>query len=66
MLEQNSLLYLKGTYNHHIVFFSCSIQELRDHDQEVQICWIENNGEVKIDYVKISEIKNISKEELED
>lgn len=66
MFKLNNTIYLKGKYNNHIVFFSCLMQDLRNQDLEVQICWIENQGEVKVDYVKIGEIQNISEEKLTD
>ena len=58
----NPILYLMGEYDGKTVYFECSMRDLRDPSKYVDICWIVNSGEVKMDYVLISLIRNIREE----
>lgn len=60
----NPILYLMGEYNGQTVYFDCTMKDLRDLNKKVDICWIINSGEVKMDYVPIGHINNIREEKL--
>ena len=53
-----------GDYDGKTVYFECTMKDLRTSDKEVQISWIVNSGEVKVDYIPIGLIKNIREEKL--
>jgi hypothetical protein len=60
----NPILYLMGDYDGKTVYFECTMKDLRAPDKEVQISWIVNSGEVKVDYIPIGLIQNIREEKL--
>jgi len=60
----NPIIYLMGDYDGKTVYFDCSMKDLRDPNKEVQISWIVNSGEVKVDYIPIGLIENIQEEKL--
>jgi len=55
-----------GEYDGKTVYFECTMKDLRDPNKKVDIAWIVNSGEVKVDYVPIGLIKNIRAEKLKD
>jgi|Laugresu1bdmlbsd_1035121.scaffolds.fasta_scaffold363628_1 hypothetical protein len=62
----NPIQYLMGEYDGKTVYFECTMKDLRDPNKKVDIAWIVNSGEVKVDYVPIGLIKNIRAEKLKD
>ncbi len=60
----NPILYLMGEYDEKNVYFECSMKDLRDPNKKVDIAWIVNSGEVKMDYVSVRLIKNIKEEKI--
>lgn len=62
----NPILYLIGEYDGKTVYFECTMRDLRDTTKKVDISWIVNSGEVKMDYVPIGLIENIKEEKLKD
>jgi hypothetical protein len=60
----NPILYLMGEYDGKTVYFECSMKDLRDPNKKVDIAWIVNSGEVKVDYIPVRLIKNIKEEKL--
>ena len=60
----NPVLYLMGEYGGNTVYFDCSMKDLRNPNKYIDISWIVNSGEVKMDYVLISSIRNIREEKL--
>ena len=55
-----------GEYDGKTVYFECTMRDLRDLNKKVDVAWIVNSGEVKMDYVPIGLIKNIREEKLKD
>lgn len=55
-----------GEYDGKTVYFECIMRDLRDPNKKVDIAWIVNSGEVKMDYIPIGLIKNIREEKLKD
>jgi hypothetical protein len=60
----NPIQYLMGEYDGKTVYFECTMKDLRDPNKKVDIAWIVNSGEVKVDYILLKLISNIREEKL--
>jgi len=53
-----------GDYDGKTVYFECTMKDLRNPDKYVDIAWVVNSGEVKVDYILLKLISNIREEKL--